>query len=189
MNVLFKVCIILFPISFFVQLTITEYLFKKKGIKYGGYSPINKNIFVISKYSVLVVWVGMILDILKIRFMPVFVKSNLTTYLGLFFWIAGFSLLYIGRFSLGQSFRIGVSNEKTQFIVSGIYKISRNPMYIGLYATLIGCMFYTLNIVYILISLFIIIMHHLITLGEEKELLKTYGEAYKEYCDKVRRYF
>jgi hypothetical protein len=113
MNILFKLVLILLPISFVAQLSITEYLFQKKGIKYGGYSPINKNVFSISKYSALIV--------------------------------AEISCIW-------------------------------------------GCMFYTLNIVYILISLFIITMHHLITLGEEKELLKTHGDAYKEYRDKVRRY-
>lgn len=187
MNILFKLIMILLPVSFVAQLMITEHLLKKKGINY-GYSPINKNLFVISKYSVLVIWAGMILDILGIRFMPGFTKSGITVYLGLIFWAGGFLLLYTGRFSLGQSFRIGVANEKTSFIVNGIYKISRNPMYVGLYATLTGAMFYTLNIIYILISLFIITAHHIITLGEENELLKTYGNPYKEYCAKVRRY-
>lgn len=188
MNSIFKTFLILLPISFVIQLLITEHLFNKKGVKYGGYSPINNNVFVISKYSVLIVWTGMILDLLGIRLLPVFAKSQATSYLGLALWLAGFSLLYIGRFSLGQSFRIGVSNEETKFIVNGIYRICRNPMYVGLYSTLAGCALYTLDAVYGTIAVIIIAVHHAITLGEEKELVNIYGDAYKEYCKKVRRY-
>jgi protein-S-isoprenylcysteine O-methyltransferase Ste14 len=186
-NTIFEAIIILLPISFVTQLCITEYLLKKRGINF-GYPPINQFVFSISKYSVLVIWTGMILEVLQIRLMPTFTKTSLTASLGLILWVGGFLLLYVGRFSLGQSFRIGVANEKTVFIVNGIYKISRNPMYLGLYATLIGSMFYTSNIVYMLVSFFIITTHHIITLGEEKELLLKYGNTYKEYCDKVRRY-
>jgi protein-S-isoprenylcysteine O-methyltransferase Ste14 len=188
MNNIFDLLLALLPISFFLQLVITEQLFLKKGIKYGGFSPINEHLFKISKYSVLIIWLGMILDIYGINFMPIFIKNNITKYSGLFFWITGFALLYIGRFSLGNNFRIGIANEKTRFIAKGVYTLSRNPMYLGLYATFIGCMLYTLNLLYILISLFIIAVHHSITLGEEKELLRTYGNTYKEYCKKVRRY-
>ncbi len=56
MQNIFKLLLVLIPVSFVLQLVITEQFFLKKGIKYGGYSPINKQLFIISKYSVLIIW-------------------------------------------------------------------------------------------------------------------------------------
>lgn len=188
MSIIFKLFLTIIPISFVIQLYITDYILNKKGIKLGGSSPINGNIFIISKYSVLIVWTGMILEIWDIHIIFNFSKHVVFSYIGIILWILGFTLLYIGRFSLGKNFRMGVADEKTEFIANGIYKISRNPMYLGLFITFFGYMFYSLNIIYIIVSIFIIIVHHLITLGEEKEMIKKYGDLYKEYCRKVRRY-
>ncbi len=185
---IFKIFLTLIPVSFVIQLYVTEYVQNKKGIKMGGNSPINKNIFAASKYSVILVWAGMVLEIWNIHIIFNFPKNIIFAYTGIILWILGFTLLYIGRFSLGKNFRIGVAGEKTEFIADGIYKISRNPMYLGLFITFFGCIFYSLNIIYATISIFIIIVHHLIVLGEEKRLQIRFGDSYKEYCRKVRRY-
>jgi protein-S-isoprenylcysteine O-methyltransferase Ste14 len=188
MNIEVQIFLGLLPVSFIVQLLIAKFILRKKGARLSGSSPINKYIFYISKYSVILVWTGMILEIMNISIGYSFPKNIFSIYSGVGCWIGGFVLLHIGRFSLGQSFRIGVSNEKELFIASGIYKISRNPMYVGLYATIIGFMIYSLNVIYVIFSVFIIIVHHIITLNEEKQLLKRYGKTYTEYCRKVRRY-
>jgi protein-S-isoprenylcysteine O-methyltransferase Ste14 len=176
------------PVSFILQLLITEYLLHKKGIKVDGCSPINKTLFYTSKYLVPIVWLGMILEIWNVSIVYRQEKMPLVMYLSYALWILGFSILYIGRFSLGSSFRIGVANERTKFVADGIYKTCRNPMYVGLFITLFACMLYSLNPIYIGISILIIIVHHTIILGEEEVLLKEYGEAYKNYCKKVKRY-
>jgi protein-S-isoprenylcysteine O-methyltransferase Ste14 len=188
MHIFISILLSLTAIVFIIQLFITEYILSKKRIDLGGKPPINVYLFLTSKYLVIVVWIGMILELFDIQVIFHFHKYTATSYTGMILWITGFLLLYIGRFSLGKSFRIGVANEKTKFIVKGIYRFSRNPMYLGLYLTFIGCIIYSLNPIYAALSLFIITVHHHITLNEEKAMCRIYGNEYKKYCAEVRRY-
>lgn len=183
-----KIFFSLLPTVFVVHLFITEYLLYKKGINIDGKAPINKYVFFGSKYAVVLIWAGMILEMWNIYIPGSLVNNQFTKGAGLAMWLIGFIFLYVGRFWLGNSFRIGVANEKTQFVAKGIYKISRNPMYLGLYLTFAGCMLYSLNAFCISLSLVVTIIHHIITIAEEKQLTDIYGEAYKLYCKKVRRY-
>jgi len=188
MNTILKIIITILPASFLIQLLITEYLLFKKGIKIGGTPPINRYVFYISKYSAIVIWLGMILEVWNIRFIFSFPKISLLTYAGVFFFITGFTILYVGRFSLGKNFRYGIANEKSVFVANGIYKISRNPMYLGLFLTFTGCILFTLNFLFLTLAFFIAAVHHTITLNEEKELRKRFGNTYDDYCKRVRRY-
>jgi len=188
MNTLLLIIITILPVSFLLQLFITEYLLFKKGIKISGTPPINRYVFYISKYSVVILWSGMILDALNFRIMSSLPKIQFLTYAGIFFYITGFTILYIGRFSLGKNFRYGLSNEKSGFVTDGIYKVSRNPMYFGLFLTFTGCVLFTFNILYLILALFITVVHHSIVLHEEKELRKRFGDTFEDYCKKVRRY-
>jgi protein-S-isoprenylcysteine O-methyltransferase Ste14 len=185
---LIKIIFTLLPTVFIALLFYTDAMQFKKGIIQDGTPPINKYFFFGSKYAVVLVWIAMMLEIWDIHIIGNVFENQTLKVCGIVSWVAGFSFLYIGRFSLGQSFRIGVANENTEFIVNGIYRISRNPMYLGLYLTFTGCMLYSLNVFYILLSIAIISIHHAITLAEEKQLINIYGESYKEYCKKVRRY-
>jgi protein-S-isoprenylcysteine O-methyltransferase Ste14 len=115
-------------------------------------------------------------------------KIQFLSYAGIFFYITGFTILYIGRFWLGKNFRYGIANEESVFVTYGIYKISRNPMYFGLFLTLAGSVLYTFNILYLILALFISVVHHNIALNEEKELKKRFGNTFEDYCKRVRRY-
>lgn len=183
-----NIFITLLPLIFLIHFFLTEYRLHKKGIELAGSSPINSFIFIGTKYLLVLVWVGMTLDLWNIHIPGTLLYNKIIHDIGIVLWIIGFLFIYIGRFSLGKSFRMGVANEKTEFIARGIYKFSRNPMYIGLYLTFIGGSLFSMNQIFILLTAYIIIVHHFITLAEEKRLFTTYGEPYKEYCKKVRRY-
>ena len=109
-------------------------------------------------------------------------------WLSLFLWIAGFVLLFIGRFGLGDSFRIGSPKEATNLRVDGLFRLSRNPMYVGVYSTLLGSFLYGLNPLVLVVAIFIIVVHHKIVLAEEQYLQEVFGEEYLQYCIRVRRY-
>jgi protein-S-isoprenylcysteine O-methyltransferase Ste14 len=183
-----KIIFSLLPLVFVIHIFVYEYFLNKKGIKLDGKAPINKYIFFGSKYAMLLIWTGMVLEIWNINIPGSFPSYQFIRYTALVFWVLGFSFIYVGRFTLGNSVRIGIANEKTEFVVRGIYRISRNPMYVGLYMTIIGCMLHSLNVFYISLSVVVMIIHHIITISEEKHLTKIYGADYKIYCKKVRRY-
>ena len=89
---------------------------------------------------------------------------------------------------MGNSFRIGSPKENTKLKVNGLFRFSRNPMYLGVYTTILASIVYTLNPILLVVGIFVIAVHHRIVLAEEQYLLQAFGEEYKEYCAHVRRY-
>jgi hypothetical protein len=95
----------LFPIFFLAILFYTGETLRHRNIDMDGDPPIDKAIFYLSKYSILLVWLAMIL-----RSWGIIIPFEMTQALkwpALFIWISGFVLLFLGRFGLGSSFRIG----------------------------------------------------------------------------------
>jgi protein-S-isoprenylcysteine O-methyltransferase Ste14 len=73
--------------------------------------------------------------------------------------------------------------------VSGIYSISRNPMYLGLLLLYIGMALIFGNWwTVFLIPVLVLLVHFLIIIREEKYLLRAFGSSYSEYIRKVRRW-
>lgn len=76
-----------------------------------------------------------------------------------------------------------------QLVVSGLYKFSRNPMYVGVMLMLIGEAVFTQSVSLSVYSLFIFLFFHLfILIHEEPQLKRVFGEDYIAYRQKVRRW-
>ena len=103
--------------------------------------------------------------------------------------IIGNILFLISIITMKNSWRARIpSEDNTEFISNGIYKISRNPAFLGFDLMYIGiCLLYC-NVLTIIFSLFAIVMLHFQILQEEKYLEKTFGETYITYKNKVFRY-
>ncbi|RXJ43752.1 methyltransferase family protein [Gelidibacter gilvus] len=72
---------------------------------------------------------------------------------------------------------------------SGIYAISRNPMYLGLLALYTGIAFFKGNLwTFLFIPFVILVVTKFIILKEEQYLGRNFGTDYIEYCKKVRRW-
>ena len=104
--------------------------------------------------------------------------------------IIGDIFFLIAVVTMKDSWRAGIpSEDKTAIITDGIYKISRNPAFLGFDLMYIGiCLIYC-NALTIVFTLFAVIMLHLQILSEEKYLEKTFVYEYTDYKKKVFRYF
>jgi len=177
----------LFPVAFLAVLFIGGEVFRRRQIDMDGDPPVGRRLFYSSKYLIVALWVLMVLDSwgINVSFfnVPAPLKST-----AVYLWVLGFMLLFIGRFTLGSSFRIGQAKESTRLSVRGLFRVSRNPMYLGVYCTLLASVLRTLNPVLSLLSAFIVAVHHKIVLAEEIHLRNAFGEAYGDYCRRVRRY-
>lgn len=143
-NVIETLVVTILPIIFLVVLFGGGVLFREKNIDMDGKSPINKTLFYTSKYSIIILWGAMVLESWGISLS--FIKElESMKWVSLGLWIFGFMLLFIGRLELGNSFRIGSPKENTRLKVDGIYRFSRNPMYLGVYASVLASVLYTLN--------------------------------------------
>ena len=175
------------PLGFLIVLFGGGALFLRKNIEQDGEAPIHRTLFYISKYSILALWGAMVLQIwgISISFFEVPVYLQV---IGLISWFFGFALLYVGRFEMGRSFRLGTPKEQTRLKVKGLFRLSRNPMYVGMYATMVASALYTLNPVVIVLGAFVIAVHHSIVMAEEEHMQKVFGLEYLEYRKRVRRY-
>lgn len=89
-----------------------------------------------------------------------------------------------------DNWRAGVSHtDKTELVTNGIFKISRNPAFLGFYLNYIGVLVVFFNIWLLVITIITIILFHLqIVLVEEKHLKETFKDDYIEYKKRTCRY-
>lgn len=77
----------------------------------------------------------------------------------------------------------------SSFVNSGIYHITRNPMYLGLLIGLIGILFYFANPLNILLVIgFVLYMNRFQITPEERAMTKKFGDDFLEYKESVRRW-
>lgn len=94
------------------------------------------------------------------------------------------SLDHLGRFT-----KMGLPvKDIIRLQTAGIYRISRNPMYLGLILLAIGSMMMVPCGLSIIFGITGIILHHLIILKEEYFLKTKFGQEYLDYQSKTRRY-
>jgi protein-S-isoprenylcysteine O-methyltransferase Ste14 len=176
------------PVVFMILLLGGGEVFRRKKIEQGGGAPINKELFATSKYAILVIWGATVLASWGVG-LSVLETSAVITGIALAFWVAGFAFLFLGRFGLGNSFRLGTPKESTTLRTAGLYGISRNPMYVGVYATVLASALYTMNPLVWVLGAFVVAVHHQIVLGEEGYMETVFGKEYADYCRHVGRYF
>jgi len=75
-------------------------------------------------------------------------------------------------------------------VMSGVYRRTRNPMYLGLLLALAGWGLYLANLYCLLLALtFVPYMNRFQIRPEERALEQAFGEVFVEYCRQVRRWF
>ena len=72
--------------------------------------------------------------------------------------------------------------------LKGLYRVSRNPMYVAYFIYFLGCVLLTQSLILLAILLVFQISAHWIILSEERWCVKKFGEEYIKYMKKVRRY-
>ena len=184
---LLPLIVTLLPVLFLAGLFQKARAFRQRHIDMDGDPPISKALFLSSKYAIVIVWGAMVVQSWggDLSFVDVPGPARGVS-LGL--WILGFALVFSGRTVLGDSFRIGSPRERTGLKQAGLYRFSRNPMYVGVYTTLGAAVVSTFNPLVLLAALYVIAVHHRIVLAEEEQLRRTLGEEYRTYCSHVRRY-
>lgn len=182
-----SIIITLLPVLFLIVLFGGGALLRRQNVDMDGDMPIDRRWFYLSKSSITIVWAGMVAQGWGVN-LSLIPHSRLIITIALLLWIAGFSLLLAGRMGMGNSFRIGSAKESTRLKTAGLFRFSRNPMYLGIYTTLTASVLFTLNPILFLLAIFIISVHHKIVLAEENHLKSVFGQEYTDYCGRVRRY-
>lgn len=91
--------------------------------------------------------------------------------------------------AMQDSWRAGVDeSQKTAFITSGVYRISRNPAFVGFDLLYIGTALTTPNVVMAIAAIASIACIHLQILEEERYLPRAFGDDYLQYKERTPRY-
>ena len=109
---------------------------------------------------------------------------------GLFLVVSGFIIFILALKSLGNSWRLGIDDRNPgKLVTSGIYAISRHPIYLFFNLYFTGTFFISGNLVFLIFAVLLGIILHLQLLREERFLTKTYGRRYADYKQNVSQYF
>ena len=109
------------------------------------------------------------------------------------FYLVGFLLMIIAariQWLSGVKSFISTSIQTSELKTTGIYARTRNPIYFSWWLSSIGITLTMHNVwLLILIPIQWVIITVVIRNTEEKWLYEIYGEAYKDYCARVNRWF
>lgn len=163
---------------------------KKKGIKTiqigSGKTGFIKGVECTMMFSsILVVIVELISIVLGTTALPTFAR-----WIGVGIAALGVIIFIRAVSTMRDSWRAGVSKtDKTKLVTSGIFRISRNPAFLGFDLVYIGVLLVFFNWVLFATSIFAALMLHLqIVNVEEDFLLEAFGQDYLDYKKNVNRY-
>lgn len=111
--------------------------------------------------------------------------------------LAGALLMILGlAFTIGgaQTFHradtpVRPFEESTKLVTHGLFRFSRNPMYLGMTVMLAGTAVLLGSLTpWVVPPVFVVVIRYFFVLPEEKLMEQTFGDAFRDYRRKIRRW-
>ena len=150
-----------------------------------GKSPVAFPVLILGKLTFICCWLFFVVKNLGVEMIY---DSTITRIAGVIMIVVGISILTLGITNLGKSVSVGLSREKTELKTHGIFRLTRNPIYLGCLIACAGSCLLAMHIINIVLFAITLIVHHSIILKEEEFLEKRFGEKWLEYKLAVPRY-
>ena len=141
-------------------------------------------------FFVFFIGVALVISFFKVPFGAVRFLSSNTALIGGFVMLA-LNLLTSAAslIDLKDSWRVGVvEHQKTELIVSGIYRFTRNPYFVSYFLMFAAYTVMLQNLILFGLSLLGFLFVHKMILKEEEYLYSVHANAYLEYKMRVPRY-
>ncbi len=181
------VVVALFAI-FLIAAILPRIIQRRKKVETVGCIGINRKLFFLGKLSLFTSFALILVRLFSGR-LSLFEKNDV------FFWAcvalmtAGIAFFALAIMRLGTfSLRVGLAQEYTSLRTTGIYRLSRNPMLLGLYLMALGSAIYVQCPINWMLVIIALTVHHKIILAEEVFLQSRFGEQWIRYRKSVRRY-
>ncbi len=124
-----------------------------------------------------------------VEVVSIFVSDAMYEGVGCLVGALGVLSFIMGMSTMRDSWRAGIPEQKeTSLVTTGIYRISRNPAFLGFDLLYIGILLAFPNVLHACFVLLNIVLFHLQILNEERFLETAFGQEYQDYKKKVRRY-
>lgn len=108
---------------------------------------------------------------------------------GLILLVVSFLWTSIAQYQMSKSWRIGIDyKEKTELISHGLFKFSRNPIFLGVLISYLGTFLIIPNILSFSILLVTLVTIQTQVRLEEEYLESVQGQDYLDYKSRVRRW-
>lgn len=172
---------------FLIAAVIIRAIIRKQQII--GRPPIPVAFFLLAKILVLINLTFLLLKGLNISVYRTFIPVILIDFIGIVFLISGTVILFLSTFQLNRDLIFGLSSsEDHKLQTKGVYSISRHPFYLGFIFILFSSCLFNPHYLNMLAFIGAWIIHHLIMIKEEQFLYSQYGEEYRQYARRVKRY-
>lgn len=164
-------------------------ILRHKGIEAMKFGELDKKDYVILPFVLLYFYmiVASVMDLPTVGTM--LFNSKIVSWIGVVFCLFALVLFLLSLIAFGKSFRVGIDEDHPgELVTSGVFAISRNPIYAAFILILIGIFLIIPNwllLLYVVVGFWLI---HRQVCREEDSLEITYGKEYEEYRKRVRRY-
>lgn len=101
---------------------------------------------------------------------------------------AGLMVYCIGIGAFYATIYVFATTPPDKPLSAGVYRLSRNPMYVSASFVFFGICMVTANLLLFAYLIIIVVLQHFMILAEERICRQKYGTAYEEYFEKVPRY-
>ncbi len=119
-----------------------------------------------------------------------FLMTKTTLWIGLVLLHASLVLVLVAQAQMARSWRVGFDEKaKTELVTSGLFRYSRNPVFVGMLLTMFGLFLVLPNALTLLAAALTWTVLQIQVRMEEAYLLNAQGEAYMAYMKRVRRWF
>jgi protein-S-isoprenylcysteine O-methyltransferase Ste14 len=107
---------------------------------------------------------------------------------GWLLFLGGLAVTLLAQAQMGASWRVGIDDRTTALVTGGLFAVSRNPIFFGMFLSFLGVVLITpapwtatgFAVAVPLISLQVRL--------EERNLLRIHGQAYLDYAARVGRF-
>ncbi|MGB2867093.1 MAG: isoprenylcysteine carboxylmethyltransferase family protein [Bacteroidota bacterium] len=151
-----------------------------------GKSPISIPILILGKVAMFFCWRFFLVKVLN--FDTMLYDSIATQILAAVFVSAGLFTTILALSQLRDSAAVGLPEQPTELVTRGMYRLSRNPMYVGGYFVCVGSCLFAVHIVNFLLFAVTFVIHPSIVRKEEEFLKNRFGTQWLEYMQRVPRY-
>lgn len=164
-------------------------IMRKKGIEAMKFGEMDKRDYFVIPFVLLYFYIilSTVIDLPELG--TKLFKSEIVGWMGIALCVFGLFIFLFSLIAFGKSFRVGIDEDHPgELVTSGVFAISRNPIYTAFLLILLGVFLIIPNWILLLylVAGFWFINRQVFL--EEDSLQKIYGEEYRSYCKKVRRY-
>jgi len=131
-----------------------------------------------------------LVETVRLAFRSAWPAVPAANWVGAAFIVAGFVILISAYWTIGHSWRVGTDiRAPGPLVTRGIYRISRNPIYLFFHLYLLGSVLITGSIIVLACLLCQIVTVHWLIRYEERSLARIHGSRYVAYRRRTGRYW